>query len=247
MLKTIARYAPLFLISLSLGCSDTKTVMNNPAEAATPNGGDIVVVELFQSQGCSSCPPAQSALNKIADRDDIIALSYAVDYWDRLGGKDIFADPAFTNRQRGYSAALSNDGLYTPQVVLNGAKEIVGNGPGELETAANGMPKLSLAPNISQNGDIVSIGANAAGAGASIADIWLIDYDPRIQNVKINAGENGGRTLPHRNIVRQISKLGEWNGKAAKFALPKASAANLHRVIIVQGVNQGAIITARRL
>ena len=110
-----------------------------------------IVIELFQSQGCSSCPPANAALNAIAGRRDVIALSYAVTYWDRLGWKDKFADPAFTQRQYDYKSALKADSVYTPQVVLNGTKAIVGNGDGELSRAVKVTKPVSAVPAISLN------------------------------------------------------------------------------------------------
>ena len=206
-----------------------------------------VVIELFQSQGCSSCPPANAALNAMAHRGDVIALSYAVTYWDRLGWKDKFADPAFTQRQYDYKSALKADSVYTPQIVLNGTKAIVGNGDGELSRAVKATKPVSAVPAISLVKAAVHIGADSAGAAKRSATVWLIRYDPRTHNVAIRAGENDGRTLPHRNIVRQFSRLGTWTGKAVNFNLPAAKDAALKSVILVQSGTAGPILSAKQI
>lgn len=212
-----------------------------PKPAAKPSANTPVVVELFQSQGCSSCPPANAALNQLADRSDVIALSYAVTYWDRLGWKDSFAQPAFTDRQHAYAKALGNDGVWTPQVVLNGARDIVGNGKGELAGAVAATAPVTAATAISSDGKNVAL-----GAGKGSGTVWLVRYDPRSQEVAIRAGENGGRTLPHKNIVRQLVRLGKWQGKAVSFALPTVKP-GLRTVVLVQQGEFGKIIAAKLL
>lgn len=203
-----------------------------------------VVIELFQSQGCSSCPPANAALNKLAGRKDVIALSYAVTYWDKLGWKDRFASPAFTQRQYDYRDAMKGDSVYTPQVVLNGRKAIVGNGKGELDSAIAASKAVTGGPSIALDKDRISIGAGTSGSGATV---WLVRYDPRTHNVAIKAGENGGRTLPHRNIVHSLEKLGSWTGKDASFALPAQTDNALKSVILVQQGAAGPILSAKAL
>jgi hypothetical protein len=108
-----------------------------------------VVVELYQSQGCSSCPPATAALNAEADRSDVIALNFSVTYWDRLGWKDIFGDPKYTQRQYDYVTPLKNENVYTPQVIINGSRGFVGNAPGEIRRAIAAAPRLNGGPAIS--------------------------------------------------------------------------------------------------
>jgi hypothetical protein len=238
MILTIGLSCPALL--LLTGCNDAVHSAPSPDRSAKSNG--TVVVELFQSQGCSSCPPANAALNKLAERSDVIALSYAVTYWDRLGWKDRFADPAFTQRQYDYNKAMQGDGVYTPQVILNGSRAIVGNGQGELAQAVDATRAASGGPSIALEKRSIAI-----GAGSGTASVWLVRYDPRTQNVAIRAGENEGRTLPHRNIVRQISKLGSWSGKAASYALPDAKASGLRSVILVQRGTAGPIISAKLL
>ncbi len=228
------------LISLMLaGCWDASA---DTQANALPDQNGVVVAELFQSQGCSSCPPANAALNKLADRQDVIALSFAVTYWDRLGWKDSFATPEYTQRQRDYNKALRGDGVYTPQVVLNGRKAIVGNGPGELERAIASAGGLPAGPSIGVEGGRVMV-----GAGKGNGTVWLVRYDPRLHNVAINAGENGGRTLPHRNIVRELTQLGRWSGGKVDFAVPAARDAQYRTVVLVQQGVAGPILAAERI
>ncbi|WP_294120290.1 DUF1223 domain-containing protein, partial [Sphingomonas sp.] len=204
---------------LSLGALATAGAVSlldrgSPArQLAQPAGtGSVpVLVELYQSQGCSSCPPANANLNAIAGRKDVIALSFAVTYWDYLGWKDIFASPAYTQRQWDYARHYDRGNVATPQIWINGRTTIVGYDARELASSiaaerSNGGPALAL------TGDSVRVGRSNAPAGG--ADVWVARYDPRVIQVPIRAGENGGRTLPHRNIVRQLVKIGHWSGPA---------------------------------
>lgn len=200
------------------------------------------VVELFQSQGCSSCPPANANLNAIADRPGVLALSFAVTYWDRLGWKDTFAKPAFTQRQWDYAHAAGRKQVATPQMIVDGTTVLVGGNREQLEATLKGA-RRNDAPNLTVNGDRLRI---AAGKPAHPATVWLVRYDPRTIAVPIRAGENGGRTLPHRNIVRALDAIGGWNGAATTLALPAASGP-LRRAVLVQDGRGGRILAAARL
>lgn len=202
-----------------------------------------VVVELYQSQGCSSCPPANAALNMIADRPGVIALSFAVTYWDRLGWKDIFADESYTQRQYDYARTLGNANVYTPQVVINGKEQLTGIKRGELARAVQASTPLSGGPQIAVNGNIVIIGKKPENAVR--ADIWLVRFDPRTQHVGIRSGENSGRTLPHKNIVKSLVRLGHWQGKSARYGLPRSADTNWKSAILVQRQTTGEIIAAK--
>lgn len=202
------------------------------------------VIELYQSQGCSSCPPANAVLSTIADRPDIIALNFAVTYWDRLGWKDSFAQPAFTRRQWDYANAAHRPQVSTPQMIVNGTGAIVGRNPLEVEAAVRRYARAPNEPAIAASGNGVTVGA---AAGARAGTVWLVRYDPRVLQVPVRAGENGGRTLPHRNIVRDLIALGRWNGAAARFALPKPAANGLRSAILVQQGVGGPILAAARL
>jgi hypothetical protein len=233
---------PALMMLGSCDRSDARAAAEKQQMAKSNADAGPVVVELYQSQGCSSCPPANAALNALAGRSDVIALSFAVTYWDRLGWKDTFADPAYTDRQHAYAAALKNNSVYTPQVVLNGKQAIVGNGKGELDRAVAQAARLGKSPTITAEKGWVTI-----GPGKGSGDILLVQYDPRSQLVSIRAGENGGRKLPHRSIVQQLVTLGSWNGKDVSFKLPPKTDAAWQSVILVQARKTGPILTAQKI
>ena len=201
------------------------------------------VVEIFQSQGCSSCPPANAVFNSIADRPDILALSFAVTYWDRLGWKDIFAHPAYTARQWEYSKAGRRTHVSTPQVIVNGRGVLVGSNPEEVAAFIKRYDRGSSGPAIARAVDKVTI---SGGRASGPANVWHIEYDPRVHQVPIRAGENGGRTLPHKNIVRSVRLLGKWNGKPAAFGV-RPTTTPLRSAILVQDGPGGAILSATRI
>lgn len=202
-----------------------------------------VVLELFQSQGCSSCPPALAVLNDVASRPDVLALNFAVTYWDQLGWKDGFAQPAFTARQWDYARAGGRTNVQTPQLVVDGRAAILGSRKGEVDAAINSHRTTPGAPDIANSANAVTIGS---GKSTSAAKVWLVDYDPRNVAVLVRAGENGGRTLPHRNIVKQLTTLGTWTGKSVTFPLPPEKP-SLARAILVQSGVGGPILAARKL
>lgn len=202
-----------------------------------------VVAELFTAQGCAACPPAQAAINALAGRRDVLALSFAVTYWDALGWRDRFAQPAFTERQRRY-AAVGRRQLATPQVILNGRVAITGRDPAELERAIRNAEPADRGPTIERHGAMLTVGADPRSARA--ATIWLVDYDPRTLMVAIGAGENRGRSLPHRNVVRRLRSLGAWRGDVVRLALP-APVAGWRRAVIVQAADGSTIVASARL
>jgi hypothetical protein len=174
------------------------------------------VVELFTSQGCSSCPPADALLGEIARRDNVIALGFHIDYWDNLGWKDPFATPQSTERQRRY-AHLFGTPVYTPQLVIDGAREMVGSHRDAVlaalhETAAPAVAPISFA----RDRHMVTIGP-AAGAGHT-GQVWLVRFVQR-RTTHVGAGENARRTLDDANGVTTLAALGNWQGAAATFAL----------------------------
>jgi hypothetical protein len=209
------------------------------AQAATP----VSVVELFTSQGCSSCPPANANLAKLAARPDILALSFGVTYWDDLGWKDTFAKPAYTARQWDYSRGLHHSQVWTPQVVVNGRTDVTGTQPGEIETALRGSP-IAAGPALDLTPQAVTVAAGAAPKAR--ADVWLVRYDPAIVQVPIKRGENTGKTLPHKNVVREFVKLGPWTGAAKTYALPPATQPNLKTAVLVQAGAGGPILSAAK-
>lgn len=232
----------LFAAALA-ACSQVSEDVVPTARAETGASGAPIVVELFQSQGCSSCPPANANVNAIAaSRADVLALSYAVTYWDYLGWKDSFAKPAYTERQRAYARRGQSDGVYTPQVVINGSRALVGTRRGQLDQAIRAAGPVQ-GPKIARDGDAVTIGAGQGGP----ASVLLVTYDPRERSVPVKAGENTGRTLPHRNIVVDLREIGIWQGKPLRAALPASKAPGLKAAILLQKGAGGPIVGAARL
>lgn len=209
--------------------------------AASAPPAQPVVVELFTSQGCSSCPPADVALAQVADRPDVIALSFGVTYWDNLGWKDTFARREFTERQQAYAQRMGHQ-PYTPEVVAGGRADSVGNSRSSIEgliAKARGPAATSIAADL----DSADVAAGVAPRGG--ADVWLVRYDPRTVRVPVRAGENTGKTLPIRNVVRSLTRLGKWDGAAASFRYPVAPD-GLESVVIVQTRDGGPILAAAR-
>jgi len=232
------------MVSLLSACQEQPSITNEAKAATSATAATPVVVELYQSQGCSSCPPANRALNQVAGRSDVIALNFSVTYWDRLGWKDSFGKRKYDVRQYGYANALRNRGVYTPQIMVNGKKAIVGNRRGELANEIKATPGVSDGPSITSSPGKVAIGANK-GKALGRAEVWLVHYDPRVQRVAIRAGENHGSTLAHKNIVRDIVKLGDWNGRAASFKLPVKYSRHYRSAILVQLGGYRRIISAK--
>lgn len=239
MLRTLLTVSTALFLAACSGATATPSAQPS-ASVATGDPARPTVVELYQSQGCSSCPPADAVVNRLADRPDVIALSFAVTYWDDLGWKDTFGSPAYTARQWDYAHAAGRAQVATPQVIVNGRAAVLGSREGELNQA--------IARNANHDGPTVAAkgGQVAIGQGKGDATIWIVGYDPRTINVAIRAGENGGRTLAHRNIVRQLVSIGQWHGAPASFPLP-ATQAGLQTAVLVQQGKGGPIIAAARI
>jgi hypothetical protein len=202
-----------------------------------------VVVELFTSQGCSSCPPANAYLNELSKgRRDVLALAFHVTYWDRLGWKDPFSLVAATDRQAVYGRRFG-DGSYTPEIVVDGSASAVGSdrdevGPALENAKRNGQ--TAAAVNVTKNGEQLSI---EVGAGAGNARVLLIGFDHE-HTTAIGRGENGGRTLTEANVVRSIRIAGQWSGTALHLneRFPEGQ-----DVAVVLEAPDGRIIGASRL
>lgn len=175
------------------------------------------VVELFTSQGCSSCPPADALLQQLSGDPAILALGFHVDYWDRLGWKDTLGSPAHSIRQRDYALERGDDRVYTPQAVVDGGGHAVGSNFGAVSRLM-GAP-LPVAVSLDREAGTVSV-----GAGQSSATLWRVDYT-RSASVPIARGENRGRTVQYVNAVRGLTPLGKWNGQPARFDLGDCGAA----------------------
>lgn len=212
--------------------------------AASAADAGPTVVELFQSQGCSSCPPANAILNGLADRPDLLPLNFGVTYWDRLGWKDSFADPAYTARQWEYSKAGGRGNVATPQFIVNGRGVVTGSDGRQLARSIAAENGAGAGPTIATESGRILVGA---GKATGPATVWLVRYDPRTRNVRIGRGENGGRVLPHRNVVTGLRALGTWTGDAMSFAQPAYKDAGQRSAVFVQRGPGGPIIAARKL
>jgi hypothetical protein len=208
--------APLTLFALSLSASSVQTANAQKPAAVAPNAP--IVAELFTSQGCSSCPAAESLFSKLADREDILTLEWHVDYWDDLvhGGsrwKDPYSKRAFTKRQRAYNRALrGKNAIYTPQAVINGHFEGVGSRADAVDDMLNNAPAHSVALQISD-------GKIRVGPGTGPAEIIFLRLLKQ-HETDVTGGENKGRKLSGRNIVLETSIVGKLSAKAGEFTLP---------------------------
>ncbi len=230
-------------LKLSAGMAALAVLAALPVKGFAADAAHPTVVELFQSQGCSSCPPAAANLLAISDRPDVLALSFAVDYWDRLGWKDTFSKHAWTERQYAYSRAMGGDGVYTPQVVVNGKVAGVGAEASDLANLVSRGDRGAGGPAVSIGSGAVTVGAAKVPSGN--ADVWLAFYDPHTVDVAVQRGENAGRTLPHKDVVRDLVHLGQWRGEAQSFSLPEPRA-GLSGAILVQASGAGPILAAAR-
>lgn len=215
----------------------------SPAQRSQAVGasGQPVLVELYQSQGCSSCPPAIANVNRIADDPRVVALIFSVTYWDQLGWKDTFAQPTFTARQWDYARFNHRSSVATPQVWVEGRVAIVGSDTRQLAAAIAAAHGTVPAPQLTAG----EVAVPAAPAPSGGADLWLVRYDPRSIAVPIKAGENGGKTIAHRDIVRQLVKVGHWSGQAVRFAIP-GGANGLATAAFLQAGRGGPILSAAK-
>ena len=210
-----------------------------------------VVVELFTSQGCSSCPPADEWLGQIAARDDMIALALHVDYWDYLGWADPFADPRYTERQKSYARSRGDRMIYTPQVIINGEARLEGSHRDLLDahvseafvtrSANTGGVRLSL----ERTGETVWIRAQAEPPLSAPVVVHLVRYRPQAE-VMIERGENAGRKAQSHNIVTDWQALTEWNGLDS-LQMDATVTGEDPVVVILQEPGPGAVVAAARL
>jgi len=199
------------------------------------------VVELYTSEGCSSCPPAEAEIGKLAKQDGIIALAFHVDYWDSLGWRDRFELPEAVARQRQYAQTLHLPSVYTPQLVIDGQLDRVGGGDG-IGAATGHKPGVPLMISVQNSNVVVALGAQQQPGPC---DVLVLGYLPEAVS-KVTRGENAGRELHEFNIVRSVRRLGSWQGEAESFSVPlTALAADATGVVVlVQQRDQGPIIGA---
>jgi len=207
----------------------------------------LTVVELFTSQGCSSCPPADKYLAYLAERGDtdrVLALSFHVDYWDYLGWKDPYSSPVNTSRQRSYGRNMDLRYVYTPQMVIQGADQTTGSNRGGVSALirkARALPRVPVTIKRGESGFIINLGKAATPVDA---DLLLVIYDDR-HSTAVKRGENRGETIINRNVVRSIRRIGGWQGDKTSFTLSQADIGSGDKcAVIVQTKGSGPILGA---
>ena len=205
------------------------------------------VIELYTSQGCSSCPPADELLAQLAQRSDVIPLALHVDYWDYLGWKDDLANPAFTQRQRDFAEAAGSPTVYTPQMVIGGVDHVVGSRPMQVmdKVQAHNAAADPVTVTVTRSGNRLQIKANAVGNLRKNAVVQIVRYLPSVSR-DIRRGENAGKTINYVNTVTSWQVAGRWNTNTA-LSMQAQISGNEPVVVIIQDGTDGPILGAARL
>jgi hypothetical protein len=215
--------------------------------AAAPGlaDGHPVLVELFTSQGCSSCPPADDLFRDLARRSDVIALSLHVDYWDYIGWADTFAQPAFTERQKGYAHAAGERMIYTPQMVVGGHVHVPGTKPMRLAEAIERLGEVPVAVDLTvrRTGTEVEIAAEPRQPDFGPLVVQMLRYSPE-ETVQIGRGENAGRTVTYANVVTELATLGVWDGRAPLVMRVTIDGRPDPVVVVLQREGHGPVVAA---
>ncbi len=234
----IARFFAALLLALVAGAAT--------ARAQTPGERAQMVVELYTSQGCTQCPRANRLLGTFAREEGVLALTLPVGIWDYLGWRDTLAQPEFSQRQRAYSQTLRVRGRFTPQLVINGGRQVSASDWDDARMTydaerATGWPAQAPELSISRLRNTRVRVTLGAGAHPGPADIWLLAYDPGPITVAVTGGANIHRTISHYNVVRRIERLGAWEGAAVWYERPRCDP---ECAVIVQEPNGGRILAA---
>ncbi|PLX35491.1 MAG: DUF1223 domain-containing protein [Hyphomicrobiales bacterium] len=225
-----------------------------PASASDPAPGNVSVLELFTSQGCSSCPPADALMGEFSKQPGLVALTYAVDYWDYLGWKDTLAKPAYSRRQRAYAVARADRNVYTPQVIINGITHAVGSRKSQIDSRIASTSKklrpIHVPVQITETGDklTVTLGKAPDALTDRQATLWLVLYQSSVE-VKITRGENRGRKITYHNVVREMTPAGMWDGAMKTIDLSKSALSQSGYdgfALLLQQKTGGAILGAAR-
>ena len=210
-------------LHILLGACATLAAGALHSSAASPSTApEPVLAELFTSQGCSSCPPADQIWAELQKRQDLVAISFNIDYWDYIGWKDTLAHRENTLRQQAYAKALGSRQVYTPQVIIDGTRDAVGNERKELFASLDSRVVQTrgkrLAVRLSQSGNVIQIEIGA-GTAPQPATVWVA-HTASVRRVTITNGENAGRTMVYSNVVRDLASAGTWNGRAVTLQVP---------------------------
>jgi hypothetical protein len=208
---------------------------------------DTTVVELYTSQGCSSCPPADEVLNELATRDNVIALSLHVDYWDYIGWADDLANPAFTRRQKAFNHAAGGTTVYTPQMIIGGVDQVVGSHPMQVMDIiqAHNANSDPVTVQLSRSGAFLDINALAQPGLRGDFAVQLVRYAPQVVR-DITRGENAGKTIVYKNVVTAWDNLGSWNS-ADRLTMRARISGSDPVVVIIQDGTDGPIMGAAQL
>jgi hypothetical protein len=212
---------------------------------AAPARAQTAVLELFTSQGCSSCPPADRLLGEFAQQPGVLVLTWPVTFWDRLGWKDTLAKPAYTQRQIAYVNALKSDGPFTPQLIINGAASEVGSRRAAIQALIAQRPALPVRVQVTQVEDR-GFTLDLAGPAGLQADVKLVRFTPAV-TVPIGRGENSGRTVTYTNVVRGVLPLAPYRGGTTRAHLPIAIGKDERLAVLVQAPGQGRILGVGQL
>ena len=206
------------------------------------------MVELYTSQGCSSCPPADALLHELAARDDVLPLALHVDYWDYIGWKDQFAKPSHTKRQKGYAHAGGRRMIYTPQMIIQGKEHVVGNHPQDVNKVLKrykaAQPQIML--EAARDGRKLQVKAAALdGVSKGDATVLLVRYNPS-ETTRITRGENAGKSIAYANIVHELKVVGKWDMRKP-LELSVRSGPDLKSAVIIQRAGFGPILAGVRV
>ncbi|HXX51061.1 MAG TPA: DUF1223 domain-containing protein [Xanthobacteraceae bacterium] len=216
-------------------------------------GEPRAVLELFTSQGCSSCPPADRLVGQLAKDPSLVALSVPIDYWDYLGWRDTLASPTHSARQRAYARVRGDGQVYTPQIVVDGATDVLGSDQTAVERAIAQIEQtsgaMSLPVMLSLNASTLSVKIASLATSKQSGEVWLCPLAKSVP-VVIGRGENRGRTITYHNVVRNWVKLGDWSGAQSSWDVPlsqiKASGIDAAAIMVQEGTRDrpGVILGA---
>jgi hypothetical protein len=234
------------IVAIVLAAAASAAVPTQSCKATSP-AHQVALVELYTSQGCSSCPPADDFLAMLAANPNVIPLALHVDYWDYIGWEDKFGDPRYTERQKAYARQAGSRMIYTPQLIVGGLDRVEGNQPDEVGELIRRHLDVAhgVTLSIRRDGDTISIEAQAESAFEEPARVQLVRYRPS-ETVSIERGENAGRTVTYHNIVTSWQALGDWSG-SEPLAIDVTAPGSDPAVVIVQKPGPSAILAAARV